>query len=186
MEKKNKLHEKMLFLRYAFDGTDNGELFEYIWDNYGKRISFFISNIIHVQQSVRSDIFQDVMIKIFNNLEHYNPLYSFETWIYTITRNHCINYLKTKKETESFEALEDRIFHDNNPEKIFIQNQVLEAIDKSIESLEHDDRQIVYLWLYERLKYREISSVLDMNLNTVKSRIRKIKQRMSNELGYLK
>jgi len=43
------------------------------------------------------DLFQEIMLKVFQNLSTYNPMYSFNTWIYTIARNHCVNYITKRK-----------------------------------------------------------------------------------------
>jgi RNA polymerase sigma-70 factor (ECF subfamily) len=43
------------------------------------------------------DLFQDVMLKVYRNLDRYNPLYSFNSWIYSIARNHCLNFINKKR-----------------------------------------------------------------------------------------
>ena len=105
--------KKILFLHYKFEDTDKTELFEYIRKNYEKKILFNISKLISIDHQNQKDIF---MMKIFNNIEAYNPVYAFETWACRITRNHCIDYLKAKKHDES---IDDNIPDNENAEKIY-------------------------------------------------------------------
>ncbi len=89
------LNEKFrLFIKSSFGRETQTELFEYIWKNYRKKISFYISNLVSCQETHFEDIFQEVMLKIYNNLHTFNPAHSFKAWIYQISRNHCLDYLK--------------------------------------------------------------------------------------------
>ena len=67
------------------------ELSRKIWDKYHKRLLYFIRSFSREESE---DLLQEIFLKVFNNLEKFNPLYSFKVWIYTIAKNHCINYLK--------------------------------------------------------------------------------------------
>ncbi|MCK4836208.1 MAG: sigma-70 family RNA polymerase sigma factor, partial [Candidatus Aminicenantes bacterium] len=115
----------------------------------------------------------------------FNPLHSFKAWIYQITRNHCIDYLKSKKEN-MFHAGDieiERILDHRTPEKITLEKDLVEKIENFLNVLEDIDREISFLRFYESLKYKEISRILNMNVNTVKSRARLIKKKIKNELN---
>ena len=62
--------------------------------SYRKQLTFFIRNFVRDEAE---DIFQEVMLKVFQNIEKFNPLYPFSTWIYTIARNQSLNYINKRK-----------------------------------------------------------------------------------------
>jgi RNA polymerase sigma-70 factor (ECF subfamily) len=124
------------------------------------------------------------MLKIYKNLHTFNPVHSFKAWLYRIARNHCIDFIKSKQsEINRYEDLEtNKTNDDKNPEEIILKDDLLKKIDQFMSSLEDTDREMAYLRFYENIKYQDISKILDMNINTVKSRIRSIKQRIKEHL----
>jgi RNA polymerase sigma-70 factor (ECF subfamily) len=69
-------------------------LFELLWRQYQKRLAFFVQNMV---KDNAEDLVQEIMLKVYQNLHKYKPVSSFNTWIYAITRNHCLNYLNKGK-----------------------------------------------------------------------------------------
>lgn len=131
---------------------------------------FFIRNFVGIDAE---DVFQEVMLKVFQNIEKFNPLYSFNTWVYSITRNHCINHLNKRKlpmatedpETSSlasgYTSQEDKLIH----------KELHREIDRILAEFSEDNQQIVFLRYYEGMKYREIARVMNFSTGTVKSRL---------------
>ena len=173
-----------IFLRSSFGKKEKEDLYDFIWKNYKKKVSFYISNIIPYNHPYFEDLIQEVMIKIHKNLHTFNPLYSFKAWVYKIARNHSLDYVKNKQNTlhssEGLERADDQ--NKNNPEEIIIMNSMLSRIDQIINSLESTDREIAYLKFYEYIRYKDIGDILKMNPNTVKSRIRMIKRTIREKL----
>jgi len=179
------LYERfVIFTQSSFKKEIKKELYDFIWKHYSKKISFYISNLISSSHPNFEDLVQEVMIKIYNNLHTFNPIHSFKAWLYTIARNHCIDFIKNKSnKTHSSREIEfDQIYAENNPEEIIIQDDLLSKIDQFMNSLDGTDREIAYLKLYENLKYQHISRIMDMNVNTVKSKVRSIKQKIRKRL----
>lgn len=177
----NELIEKFsVFVRSAFADSERNRLFEWIWKNYGKRIYFYISTIIPLDHLYIDDIFQDIMIKIYTNLHNFNPIYPFKPWIYKITKNHCFNFLKNKKEKiyTSGEIDYNHVQDHRNPEKISVQDELCSEIERFMKSLETQDQEIFYLRFYENLRHKHISEIMAMNINTVRSRVRIIKLKL--------
>jgi len=101
-----------IFIQCRGSDRSRKKLFNHIWNQYQRRIIFFIHNMV---KDNAEDLFQEVMLKVYQNLDKYNPLYSFNTWIYTIARNHCLNYLN--KNTKG------GIFSSSNKTQSFCQKQ---------------------------------------------------------------
>jgi len=179
------LKEKFLVLiKSSFSKDKKDELFDYIWKNYRRRISFYISNLIPSYLPQFEDLFQDIMLKIYRNLNTFHPSSSFKAWVYSIVRNHCLDFLKSHAEkfkaplNPSEEFAGDR----KSPERLVIEKDIFKKIDFVIQSLDTQDREIAYLRFYENLKYREICAILNLDMNATKARIRLIKIKLQKKL----
>ena len=147
------------------------KLFNEIWQQYHKRLLFFIKAIL---ADAAEDVLQEIMLKVYHNLENYNPIYSFNSWIYTVARNHCINTMAKKRlqtlpmtqETEQTIYVEN-----NNPENEFINREACQHIDRFLEQLPAKHQQMAFLRFYEGMILAEISKTLQVPLGTIKSRI---------------
>jgi RNA polymerase sigma factor (sigma-70 family) len=171
---------KKQFLKYSLGLLSENDLFQEVWDLYGKKIHFFISSTLPSEREERDDLFQDVMIKIFSHIDSYNPLYSFNAWIYSIARNHCVDFLKKKKVPLEEISSRELFIEPSTAEELLTKNELIKEIDLSFEKLPGNEKQVAYLKLYEELTFREISSILDININSVKT----IYSRASKKLQY--
>ncbi|MEN8154068.1 MAG: sigma-70 family RNA polymerase sigma factor [Acidobacteriota bacterium] len=181
---KNVYERFFIFIQSSFGKKEKEDLYDFIWKNYKKKISFYISNIIPYSHPDFEDMIQEVMIKIHKNLHTFNPMHSFKAWVYKIARNHSLDYVKNKQNSfHSSAGLENAEgLKRNNPEEIIIIDNIISRIDQIIDSLESTDREIAYLKFYENIRYKDISSIINMNPNTVKSRIRLIKRVIREKL----
>lgn len=132
------------------------------------------------------DLAQDVFIKIFNILDRYNPSFPFSSWLYRITSNLCIDFLRKNKRTvfsldkpvdgddgEMFRQLpSDGI----GPHRKMELKEEMLILEKAIERLPDHYRMIVLLRHQEHLSYDEISETLGIPLGTVKARIHRARK----------
>jgi RNA polymerase sigma-70 factor (ECF subfamily) len=156
--------------------------FNLVWKNYRKKIYYLISQVLPAERENYDDLFQEVMMKIYNNIDNYKSKYSMDTWVYSIARNHCIDYLKTKKDHLS---LSEHIEYDlkENPENLTLKSEFEINVKNALKDLADDERQIAFFIFYENMPYKKISKIMDLNVNTVKTRVRQIKRKLRNLLG---
>jgi RNA polymerase sigma factor (sigma-70 family) len=159
------------------------QLFNKIWQTYHKRLFFFIRNIA---PNDAEDLLQEVMLKVYQNLEKYNPFYAFNTWIYTIARNHCINFInKRKLTTQSMNAMEENErFKTSNetPESQLLSQEMNKQIEQVLLGFESEFREIAYLRFYEGMACRNIAKIMNIPNGTVKSRLHGIRQKIKKVL----
>ena len=170
-------------LQSRSDIAGRQQLFKKIWQTYYKRLLFFIRNIV---QNEAEDLLQEIMLKVYQNLEKYNPFYSFNTWIYTIARNHCINFLnKRKLTTKSMDPIEDnaRLGSGNQtPESQLLNQEMNKQIEQVLSGFEPEFRQMAYLRFYEDMSCRTIAKIMNIPYGTVKSRLYGIRQKIKKAL----
>ncbi len=111
------------------------------------------------------DIMQDTYVNINKYATNYNPRNKPMAWILTITKNLCLNKLKSnkKKQTVDIEEMEHTLGKKSDSfDKILLKN--------IIELLDDEERQIFILNSIEDYKFREIANLLDLKLSTVLSK----------------
>lgn len=109
------------------------------------------------------DIAQNVFVKI-GNLEQKKLPKNYEaSWLYTVTKNECISFIRKNKETSS---IENRIENENEKNEIetVIQNSSYQNL---LESLEQVEKQIIFLKIEAGYSFKEISKLLKMPMGTV-------------------
>ncbi|QUG41647.1 sigma-70 family RNA polymerase sigma factor [Psychrobacillus sp. INOP01] len=130
---------------------------------------------------IAKDMVQNTFIKCYKNLDSFRFDAQIKTWLYRITINECKDYLKSW----NYKMVQVRSFINEtaksilpSTEKTVIDKYNNEEIKDTIFSLPKVYREVVYLYYYDSLKTEEIAKVLDIPVNTVKTRLRRAKQRL--------
>lgn len=121
------------------------------------------------------DLRQDALINIWRGLQHFRGEASEKTWIYRVTVNSCISTVRSQSRHrhESLEGLYGLV-DSNDTDK-----EAIEQIHRAIAALGSEDKAIIMMWLDE-LSYDDIASAMGLNRNTVATRIRRIKDKITN------
>lgn len=132
---------------------------------------------------IAKDMVQNTFIKCYKNLESFRFDAQIKTWLYRITINECKDYLKSW----NYKMVQVKSFINEtaksimpSTEKTVIDKYKNEEIKNTIFSLPKVYREVVYLYYYDSLTTEEIAKVLDVPVNTVKTRLRRAKQRLES------
>lgn len=122
------------------------------------------------------DLRQDACLNIFRGLNRYRGDAELKTWIYRVTLNTCITGYRRRKRwrlsaTSLDSVAEPSADADNRFENVEFLHQLLH-------SLSIMDRSLILLWLEEH-SYEEIADIMGMKRNTVASRLRRIKSKLT-------
>lgn len=162
--------------------------FNYLIKNYKKDIYNFSFYLVKNKMDAE-DITQEVMIKIWENMDNFK-FSSAKVWIIRTTRNICIDLLRKRKiytnnEIEIDEQFEDE-FGDNNssnnPLKIMEIEFLSEKIKQAIQNLPENLRTIFVLYEINELKYKEIAKTLDIPINSVKVYLLRARRMLQEDL----
>ena len=129
------------------------------------------------------------MLKVYRRIDQYNPIYAFSTWIYSVARNHCINYankckIPTVSDSQAIAEAGDTSAH-GSQEMALIHQEMIRHIDRYLQELDPVYQQMAFLCFYEGMKLRQIAHVLDVPVGTVKSRIHLIRRELKKTLEAL-
>lgn len=165
---------------------DRDRLFGHIWKTYRKKLYYYITSVMHCSREDGEDLLQEIMMKAYGNLEWYRRGRSLDAWIYTIARNHCIDFHRKMKKRRGED--EYREGDGASPDLLddLCNSELNQAIHASLGKLAEADREMVYLRHFEGLTHRSIGTIIGMNVNSVKTRLRAIEARLRHELrGWL-
>tara|TARA_B110000263_G_scaffold244278_1_gene252081 strand:- start:922 stop:1524 length:603 start_codon:yes stop_codon:yes gene_type:complete len=133
-------------------------------------------------EELAKDLTIEALGKAFKKLHMYTPDYVFSTWLFTVARNNCIDYLrKHKLPTISIDKMMidedgkrntfDLKSNDPDPEKIMIKKQRIAILRHIVDQLKPKYRDLVKLRYFKELSYEEIATTLDVPLGTVKAQL---------------
>lgn len=130
------------------------------------------------------DLSQEIFVKIYKNLERYDPDYSFSTWVIRIAVNHTIDYMrKNKIKTVPIEESEYNIHHTAvSPEQEYLKREDREKLNSAIDSLSDKYRLPLVMYYSQGMKYAEIAEVLNIPLTKVKNRIYRARRMLKMDL----
>ena len=155
------------------------EAFEEIY----KAASGFVYSVAFRITNSRNDaqeVIQDVFLKIYKNLKSFKFRSSFKTWVYRVTVNTAVNtYRKTSKEMRRRVDGDFAIQFESTPPgtKKTINKEDNEVFLASLLAiLNPEQRTCIILKEIEGLNYKEISEVLKININTVRSRLKRARE----------
>lgn len=129
------------------------------------------------------DASQEVCIKIFKYIKKFKGDSKLSTWIYRITYNTCIDFIKKSRNDVSIDDVIALDSHkDSSVENIIESREMKLEIKRCIKKLSEDFKAIIILRDIEGLTYNEISEILNIEVGTVKSRLNRAREALRNEL----
>jgi RNA polymerase sigma-70 factor (ECF subfamily) len=123
-----------------------------------------------------ADIVQSAFMKAFEKLDNYDSNQKFFSWIYRITINEALNAGRRQK-TEVAEDVADPAAP--GPEEALASADQAATLHRGLMLLDENYRAVVVLRHFSELSYREISDILDLSEQTVKSRIYTARQQLA-------
>lgn len=136
-------------------------------------------------QAMAEDLTQEIFVKCYQALPTYKGKSTIKTWLWRIAINHCKDYLKSwynqkvlARTDELFSLQESK----ENVEQTVIQQDEDARLAENVMQLPVLYREVIYLFYFEMLAIKEIAQVLEINSNTVKTRLRKGKALLKERL----
>lgn len=150
------------------------------WEELNKHLLFFIKKRIKTKEDAE-DILQDVYIKLHKNIDTLTDEKKLVSWIYQITRNtindcykRCYRIKKVEFEEYHIELTQE--------EEENLNDEILISMKKIIEELPEDSKELIKLYEFEDMSHKEISKKLEIKENTSKSRLKRAKEKLKNQL----
>lgn len=147
--------------------------FQRLVKQYQEKIRGLVYSILSDPDTL-DDVVQDIFIKVYSSIRHFEHRSNLGTWIYRIAVNHCRDEIR-KRRIRRFFSLEKMELDPINPElktdAAVIAGERTKLVQWGLSRLPDKHRTIIILRDFDDLSYEEIAQVLNLELGTVKSRL---------------
>ncbi|OEF95692.1 RNA polymerase sigma factor [Desulfuribacillus alkaliarsenatis] len=132
------------------------------------------------------DALEDMIVKLYENINQLKQDSSFYSWSKTVLVNHCKNLLRKKNKVVLIDDWDDSLELNSNSNFIdnsytSIENQM--DIKKMLSYLNNDQREAIKLKYFHDLDYQLIADLTNVPIGTVKSRIFQGLKKLKEQFG---
>jgi len=166
--------------------------FELLVVKYQRKLGRLLSRLIRDPAEVE-DVAQEAFIKAYRALPNFRGDSAFYTWLYRIGINTAKNYLmamgrraptSTEVEAEEAEGYEEgeQLRDINTPESLALSREIGVTVNAAIDGLPEELRTAIQLRELEGMSYEDIARIMDCPIGTVRSRIFRAREAISDKL----
>ncbi len=172
--------------------------------NYDEAVTAFVREYQNFVLNVASrylksaedaeDVSQEVFIKAIDSLRTFRGDSSMKTWLYRITKNYCLNYIRKQKVRQIFSFFSD-IAEDKNasykdlnelPDGIMQNNELEIKFLNAVNKLPEKQRETFALRFFDDLPYNEISALMGTSVGGLKANYYQAVKKLAVELQEFK
>ena len=162
--------------------------FSYIISRYQESLARYIRRLGANSTEDTEDILQEVFLKVYLNLNDFNPDLKFSSWIYRIAHNQVISHFRKRQarpeahslpiDSEGLQLLADDMALDHQSDIHLRQEGILAALRQ----IDSKYQEILILKFFEDKSYQEISDILKKPAGTVASLLNRAKKSLKEAL----
>lgn len=146
--------------------------------------------------SVAEDITQDVFVTVFKSILSFNEKSSLATWIYRITVNKCLDYLRARNRRSKygifgqfFAGEDDHVLNEHptfeHPGIVLERRENAKYLFEAIETLPDNQKTVFVLANIEELPQKEIAEIMDLSVKAVESLLQRAKANLRKKLEHI-
>lgn len=167
---------------------DNQVYFATLIERYEKKLMAYVLRISNFSIEEAEDVLQEVFIKVYTNLNAFDPDLKFSSWIYRITHNQVVSMhrkAQARPQGDSIDADEELLrklassFDTSNEANIEL---LKENINKILNKIDAKYREVLVLRFLEEKDYKEISDIIKKPMGTVATLLNRAKTAFRKEM----
>lgn len=144
-----------------------------LYDRYNMQLFRFIFNMTR-QKELSEDMVQNIFLRMLKFPEGFMGFGEFRTWMYHIARNVVYDHFRKVKRTPAQSDLtnyEGIIEGDQSADEQLVKEQELKILDRAMQKLSDENRELLILCRFQELKYHEIAKILNSTEGAIKVRV---------------
>lgn len=144
--------------------------FRLLMDTYQEKLYNHIRRMVGEHEDT-NDVLQNVMIKVYKNIEKFEQNSALYTWLYRIASNETISYLRSKKRkaTSSIDNEELGLNKNLYAEQSVDGEEAEKILKMALEELPDKQKLVFNMRYFDEMSYREISEVLNTSVGSLKA-----------------
>jgi len=158
-----------------------------LFDRYHSNVYNYLLKV-NRDKMLAEDLTQNVFEKMIKYKTSYNNKKSFKAWLFTIVRNTNIDHHRKRKYDSLDNSYLEVIASEKGAQKEMEIKEVNEQLMAAINMLPEDEKELLILSKFERMKYSEISKIMGMTESTLKVKahrsIKKLRTILVNDMRY--
>lgn len=154
------------------------QCFEKIIDRYSKPIYNYLLRIMYFHVQDAEDALSETMFKAYSNLNRFNQGLKFSSWLYRIAHNQAVDIFKKKK--HKLVPIDDNLDHITFTQNV--KQFQKESLEKILQVLKEDDRNLLTLFYLEEKTVTEIAQILKLRPTTVSVKLHRAKERSQKQV----
>jgi RNA polymerase sigma-70 factor, ECF subfamily len=167
-------------IRQCLDGNTN--VYTVLVDRY-KTMAYNVAVRMLGDGDAAKDASQESFIAAFERLRQFKFGAKFSSWLYTIVLNKCRDHLRSTKKSISTEDLEDlRTDTGTSPEQYAVEHQRKDRLQRALDALPAEYREVLVLKHIEELDYQEIAEITGMGISALKVRAHRGREMLRKKL----
>jgi RNA polymerase sigma factor (sigma-70 family) len=157
---------------------NNNQLFEQLHRQHYAMVHTVCMGFMKGEKEQANDLSQEVFINIWNALDQFRNEAAYKTWIYRITVNTCLQYLRKERKIVKL------------PEETISLLQVPETADKNYKTLYtaigqlNEIERLIIMMVLEEMPYNEISKIMGITETNLRVKIHRIKSNLKKILQH--
>ena len=157
-----------LFLKLK-DGDE--QAFKVLFQKYYSSLCLFARQFFSDREMAEETV-QDMFVKIWEKRELLNIESSVKHYLFRSVRNHCLNQIQHEKIKQQYASKVIESAHQEiDQDQYYLEVDLLQRIEKSIDSLPPKRQEIFRLSREQGLKYKEIADTLNISVKTVEAQM---------------
>lgn len=148
-----------------------------LYDRCSPKVFRLVVRMVGIQEA--EDLTQQIFLQTYRTIHQYSARSGFETWLYRLAINECLQFLRYAKRHPSerlrYEPADRSAGHAR-------ELQSRELLDRGLQRLDPELRAVFLLREVERLGYRELAETLKISEGTVASRLNRARSELKEHL----
>lgn len=137
------------------------EDFDKLYKLYNKKIYSYLLYLCK-DSLVAEELLQETFYLAIKNIEKFRGESMVSTWIYSISKNVYLSWLRDKKKRDNIHDydLNNKLVQQDKSDERIIQEEELRELFKLIDKIEEPYREVILMRAVNKLSYREISEIM--------------------------
>jgi RNA polymerase sigma-70 factor (ECF subfamily) len=165
------------------------EVYRQLVERYQQRVFQTCMGFVHNEDDA-ADLSQDIFIRAYEKLSSFKGEALFSTWLYRMTSNMAINFIRKRKLRSYFQRMDDdrtsvEIKSGESADAHVLRTEQKKLLKKALEKLTTSQHKAFVLSYYQDLSNQELADVMGLSLKAAESLLYRSRLRMQTTLKQL-
>jgi RNA polymerase sigma-70 factor (ECF subfamily) len=161
------------------------EAFAQLMDRYTDKLLRYGKRFFSEDYMV-GDTVQDIFVQVYKNIQDFDTTKRFSPWIYRIAHNSFVDVIRKRSKEPlygfEFDTFVPHFSHEFPPVEAKEREEIRVLLDKELKELAPKYKEILYLYYFEELSYREISDIIRVPVSTVGVRLARARKALKKNM----